>query len=111
MHEATESRHTIVPTEHMLHSTQTLGAKRERLLEKVSTTSIADCGGHDLRTAPSPSTVTARLETEGVEDNVHGAIAEGIECTTHGGPPRQSHRAYTQKSIPFLSCVPHRERC
>ena len=40
MHQATESHHTAVPTEHMLHSTQTLGAKRERLRETVSTTSM-----------------------------------------------------------------------
>ena len=75
MHQATESRHTNIN---------------------------ADCGGHDLRTARSPSTVTARLETQGVEDNVYGVIAQGIECTAPGSLPRHSHRAYTQNQYPFF---------
>ena len=63
----------------------------------------AVCRGHGLhnpkRTARPPSTVTARLETQVVEDNVYGVIAMGIECSAHGGPSRHPHRAVT-KTMP-----------
>ena len=82
----------IAPTESMLpQHTDSVphefgGAKRERLLDKVSATSIRTAEV-TIWTARSPS------ETQVVEDDIHGVIAQSIECSAHGSPPRHSYRA------------------
>ena len=58
-------------------------AKRERHLDLVSAASIRTAEVTIFETVRSPSTVTVRLKTQVVEDNVKGVIAQGIECSTH----------------------------
>ena len=65
------------------------------------------------RTARSPPTDTVRLETQVVEENVHGVIVQGIECFAHGGPPRHPHRAHsftktTSSPVTAVDTVPRR---
>ena len=71
-------------------------AKRERHLDKVSAASIRTVEVTIFKTVRSPSTVTAHLKTQVVEDNVKCVIAQGIECSTHGNSPRHSYRVYAR---------------
>ena len=72
-------------------------AKRERHLDKVSAASYGLPRSRSCKTVRSPSTVTVRLKTQVVEDNIKGVIAQGIECSTHGSSPRHSYRIYARK--------------
>ena len=73
-----------------------LHATREKTMhaQKSRTAEVTICIIPE-RTARSLPTVTVRLETQVIEENVHGVIVHGIECSGHGGPPRHSYRAHS----------------
>ena len=57
------------------------------------------------RAARTPSTVTACLKIQVVEDNVHGVSVQGIECSAHGKPSQHSHRAQSRNQCHFRYAV------
>ena len=71
-------------------STRIWRSKDGAPLDRVSATSMRTA---EVTIYISPSTVTARLETQVVEDNFHGVVAR-VRISAHGSPARHLHRTH-----------------